>query len=50
VLEGRLEANGQIIGPGAYAHFPAHEAMRHQASEDGACRFVLIFTALIRSP
>jgi quercetin dioxygenase-like cupin family protein len=43
VLEGRLEANGQIIGPGAYAHFPAGELMRHQATEDGACLFVLIF-------
>jgi quercetin dioxygenase-like cupin family protein len=43
VLEGRLEVNGQLIGPGAYAHFPAHEPMRHQASDDGACLFVLIF-------
>jgi quercetin dioxygenase-like cupin family protein len=43
VLDGRLEANGHVIGPGAYAHFPAGEAMRHQATEDGACLFVLIF-------
>jgi quercetin dioxygenase-like cupin family protein len=43
VLEGRLDANGQIIGPGAYAHFPAGEPMRHQATEDEACLFVLIF-------
>jgi quercetin dioxygenase-like cupin family protein len=43
VLEGQLEANGQIIGPGAYAHFPAGEPMKHQATEDGACLFVLIF-------
>ena len=42
-LEGRLDANGQIIGPGAYAHFPAGEPMRHQATEDEACLFVLIF-------
>jgi quercetin dioxygenase-like cupin family protein len=43
VLEGQLEANGQIIGPGAYAHFPAGEPMRHQATESGPCLFVLIF-------
>jgi quercetin dioxygenase-like cupin family protein len=43
VLEGRLEANGQVIGPGAYAHFPAGEPMRHQATEDGPCLFVLLF-------
>ena len=43
VLEGRLDANGQIIGPGSYAHFPAGEPMRHQATEDGSCLFVLLF-------
>jgi quercetin dioxygenase-like cupin family protein len=43
VLEGRLDANGQVIGPGAYAHFPAGEPMRHQATEDASCLFVTIF-------
>ena len=43
VLEGRLEANGQVIGPGSYAHFPAGEPMRHQATEDSPCLFVLLF-------
>ena len=43
VLEGRLDANGQVIGPGAYAHFPAGEPMRHQATPEGSCLFVLIF-------
>ncbi len=42
VLEGRLEANGQVIGPGSYAHFPAGEPMQHQAPDE-ACLFVLIF-------
>ena len=42
VLEGRLDANGQLIGPGAYAHFPGGEPMRHQGAADG-CLFVLIF-------
>lgn len=45
VLEGRLEANGQVIGPQAYAHFPAGEVMRHQATDDGPCLFVLLFHA-----
>jgi quercetin dioxygenase-like cupin family protein len=43
VLEGRLEANGQIIGPGAYAHFPPGEPMRHAAAEDTSCLFVILF-------
>ncbi|TMB91538.1 MAG: cupin domain-containing protein, partial [Chloroflexi bacterium] len=43
VLEGQLDANGQVIGPGAYAHFPAGEAMRHQAAADGPCLFVVLF-------
>jgi quercetin dioxygenase-like cupin family protein len=43
VLEGRLEANGQIIGPGSYAHFPAGVPMQHQATEEEACLFVLLF-------
>ncbi len=43
VLEGQLDANGEIIGPGSYAHFPAGEPMRHQATADEACLFVLLF-------
>lgn len=43
VLEGRLEANGRVIGPGSYAHFPAGVPMRHQATADGPCLFVLLF-------
>ena len=43
VLEGRLDANGQVIGPGAYVHFPGGVAMRHQAAGDGACLFVTLF-------
>ena len=29
------------MGPGAYAHFPGGEPMRHQSAE--GCLFVLIF-------
>ena len=43
VLEGKLDANDQIIGPGAYAHFPADQPMRHQSGGDEGCLFVLMF-------
>jgi quercetin dioxygenase-like cupin family protein len=43
VLEGRLDANGQVIGPGAYVHFPPGEPMQHQATVDEPCLFVLLF-------
>ena len=43
VLEGKLDANGEIIGPGAYVHFPAGEPMLHQATEGEPCLFVAIF-------
>jgi quercetin dioxygenase-like cupin family protein len=43
VLDGRLDANGRVIGPGSYAHFPAGQAMRHQAAGDTPCLFVLLF-------
>jgi quercetin dioxygenase-like cupin family protein len=43
VLEGQLQANELVIGPGAYAHFPAGEPMHHQSTTDGACLFVLLF-------
>ena len=43
VLDGRLEVNGHVIGPGAYCHFPAGEPMRHAPAEGGSCLFVIIF-------
>ena len=43
VLDGALEADGQLIGPGSYAHFPAGEPMRHQSSPNRPCLFVLLF-------
>ncbi len=43
VLEGQLDVNGRVIGPGSYAHFPGGEVMRHQAAGDGPCLFVLLF-------
>jgi quercetin dioxygenase-like cupin family protein len=43
VLEGRLEVNNQVIGPGAYCHFPPGEKMHHAPAEDGSCLFVTVF-------
>ena len=43
VLEGRLTVNDQTVGPGAYCHFPAGEAMVHGPAENDACLFVIIF-------
>ena len=43
VLEGLLDANGRIVGPGAYVHFEAGETMTHQPAGDGPCLFVLMF-------
>jgi quercetin dioxygenase-like cupin family protein len=43
VLEGRLDANGQIIGPGSYAHFPAGEPMQHQSTVEESCMFIVLF-------
>lgn len=43
VLEGRLEANGQVIGPMAYCHFPAGQPMHHAPAEGHHCLFVTIF-------
>jgi quercetin dioxygenase-like cupin family protein len=43
VLEGRMEVNGQVIGPGAYCHFPGGETMRHAPADNDSCLFVIIF-------
>src|SRR5438067_13192893 len=43
VLDGGLEVNGEVIGPGGYCHFPAGEPMRHAPAEGGSCLFVIIF-------
>jgi hypothetical protein len=43
LLEGRLEVNGQIIGPGSYVHFPPGEPMRHAPASGDSCLFVIIF-------
>ena len=43
VLEGRLEANGEVVGPGAFCHFAAGQPMHHAPSGSQPCLFVTIF-------
>jgi quercetin dioxygenase-like cupin family protein len=43
VLEGRLQANEAVVGPGAYVHFPAGTVMHHAPAGDAPCLFVTIF-------
>jgi quercetin dioxygenase-like cupin family protein len=43
VLEGRLEVNGQVVGPLAYCHFPPGEAMRHAPAHGDSCLFFTMF-------
>ena len=43
VLEGALEANGQVVGPSSYAHFPAGQVMTHAPAVGSSCLFVIIF-------
>ena len=43
VLEGRLEVNGEVIGPGAFCHFPPGAAMHHAPADRDGCLFVTVF-------
>ncbi|HVH54095.1 MAG TPA: cupin domain-containing protein [Actinomycetota bacterium] len=43
VLEGRLVVNDQVIGPGAFCHFPPGETMFHAPADDKQCLFISIF-------
>ena len=43
VLEGSLQVNGEVVGPGAYCHFPAGETMVHAPAGEGTCLFVIVF-------
>jgi quercetin dioxygenase-like cupin family protein len=45
VVEGQLEANGQIVGPGSYCHFEAGEPMRHEPAGEDSCLFVAVLDA-----
>lgn len=37
------DPNGTVIGPHAYAHFPAGEVMGHEAAGDEPCLLVILF-------
>ncbi len=43
VVSGEMVANGQRLGAGGYAHFPAGAAMLHEPAADQSCTFVIIF-------
>ena len=43
VIEGRLAVNDEVVGAGAYCHFPPGEAMVHAPAGDEPCLFVSIF-------
>lgn len=43
VLDGRLETNGKVVGPGSYCHFPAGVAMHHAPAGGGSCLLLVIF-------
>lgn len=43
ILEGSMVANGDLLPPGSYAHFPASVAMQHGPAEGEDCLFVVIF-------
>lgn len=43
VIEGELLANGEVLGVGGYAHFPAGVAMHHAPVPGVGCTFVIAF-------
>jgi quercetin dioxygenase-like cupin family protein len=45
VLDGHMTVDGQILGPGGYAHHPGGTTMLHEPAGDEGCTFVLIFDA-----
>jgi quercetin dioxygenase-like cupin family protein len=45
VVAGSLAVNGEVIGPGGYAHVPGGERMLHENGGDEDCVFVIIFDA-----
>lgn len=45
VLDGHMMVDGQLLGPGGYAHHPGETTMLHEPAVDEGCTFVLLFDA-----
>ncbi len=43
VLDGHMMVDGQLLGPGGYAHHPGDTTMLHEPATDEGCTFVLLF-------
>jgi quercetin dioxygenase-like cupin family protein len=43
VLEGAIEVDGRVLGPGGYVHHPANTPMRHQPAPGHGTVFVIMF-------
>jgi quercetin dioxygenase-like cupin family protein len=43
LIEGAMEANGQLLRPGAYAHFEAQSVHHHAPANGQPCLFVIMF-------
>lgn len=43
VLDGRLDVNGEVIGPGSLCRYPANTPMHHAPAGGESCRFLMIF-------
>jgi len=45
VLNGHMMVDGQLLGPGGYAHHPGDTTMLHEPAPGEGCTFVIIFDA-----
>jgi quercetin dioxygenase-like cupin family protein len=43
VLEGRMQVNDRVVGPGAYCRFPAGETMRHAPAAGDSSLLLTLF-------
>jgi quercetin dioxygenase-like cupin family protein len=46
VLEGPLTVNGELIGPGDMARYPAGLPMHHAPAPGSSCTFLMVFEGL----
>jgi quercetin dioxygenase-like cupin family protein len=43
VLDGHMMVDGQLLGPGGYAHHPGDTTMLHEPAPGEGCTFVILF-------